>query len=174
MAKKAENDMALETLDKKKDEDQDQLDQPDLAAPLRADILGSMVKANPATPGYLGTLDKLITAHGAVEDMGGGTMGGTPKMGGPSHESLPMSRPAPDTSPEPPPVNKTLVSYGREDLVKLVKDKNTPYTDRLAYIRELRRNPGPVPKDVIDDLSRYMTEPSARMRIYGGPRTVTR
>ena len=65
----------------------EELNQPDHSAPLRADIMGSMIKANPATPGYLGTLDHLMTAHGAVEDTGMGTPtmsppGGKPMGGG--------------------------------------------------------------------------------------------
>lgn len=42
---------------------------PDPANPLRADIMGSMVKSDPASPGYLGRIDNLITAHGALETM---------------------------------------------------------------------------------------------------------
>jgi hypothetical protein len=69
----------------------------------------------------------------------------------------------------PPDFKATLVSYERPDLVKMVRDPQTPYANRVAAIRELRRNPGNVPKEVLDNLTRYMVEPGAKIKIYGGP-----
>lgn len=90
--------MALADLKKQDDDEQDVQEQPDHAAPLRADIMGSMVHANPATPGYLGTLDHLITAHGAVEDTS------TPKMGDKSTMGdIPLTTRQPDNLTGGPP-----------------------------------------------------------------------
>ena len=63
--------MAFTTTDKDKDEKDDvQPPQPDHAAPLKADILGSIAGSNPNDPGYLGKINSLITAHGAVDHAG--------------------------------------------------------------------------------------------------------
>lgn len=58
--------MALTDL---KDKDELEQEQPDHAAPLRADVLGSIAGADPRDPGYLGKINHLITAHGALETM---------------------------------------------------------------------------------------------------------
>jgi len=62
--------MAIDTLDEKdkKDEEQDQ-QQTDHAAPLRADVMGSIAKNDPSSPAYLGNLDHYITAHGSLENV---------------------------------------------------------------------------------------------------------
>lgn len=53
----------------KKKDDEAVEEKPDAAAPLRADVLGSIAGANPASPGYLGKIDSMITAHGALDKM---------------------------------------------------------------------------------------------------------
>lgn len=61
--------MPLVLDDKEKDEKEPEVEQPDHAAPLRADVMGSIAGANPNSPGYLGKINNLITAHGALEKM---------------------------------------------------------------------------------------------------------
>lgn len=57
--------------DKTKDEKDEALkvEEPDHAAPLRADVLGSIAGADPNSSGYLGKINHLITAHGALEKL---------------------------------------------------------------------------------------------------------
>lgn len=54
---------------KKKDDEAVVEPEPDHAAPLRADVLGSIAGADPNSSGYLGKINHLITAHGALEKM---------------------------------------------------------------------------------------------------------
>jgi hypothetical protein len=54
---------------RRKDAKSDGAQRPDPANPLRADVMGSMVNSDPSSPGYLGRIDKLITAHGALETL---------------------------------------------------------------------------------------------------------
>lgn len=56
-------------LDEKKKDDERPIEEPDHAAPLRADVLGSIAGADPNSPGYLGKINHLITAHGALEKL---------------------------------------------------------------------------------------------------------
>lgn len=66
---------------------------PDTGAPLRADVLGSIAGADPNSPGYLGKINHLITAHGAVDNVT------QPPMGAPSMTpATPAPAPAPAAS----------------------------------------------------------------------------
>lgn len=49
---------------------------------LRADVMGSIAGADPSSPGYLGKINSLVTAHGAVDRLPATTMGATnqPRM----------------------------------------------------------------------------------------------
>ena len=83
------------------DQGDDTVLQPDHAAPLRADILGSIAGANPNEVGYLGKIDKLITAHGAVDMLPPRVMA-APRMMAPTQTALPPEGKAPMAAPEAP------------------------------------------------------------------------
>lgn len=90
--------MAL--LDTKREEEEKLLDEqqePDHAAPLRADVLGTIAGANPNDPGYLGKIDKMITAHGALENASPDTM--QPAYMSSSGGAPPTPTATPDSSP---------------------------------------------------------------------------
>jgi len=132
-------------------------------APPKERKIGSSVTFSVDRPEVQGFVPKVGSSGSVVSSSTGDSV---PQIG--ARPEAEPSRIADPNSPAPP-VNKTLVSYNRGDLVKLVQDSSTPYPDRLAYIRELRRNPGNVPMETIQNLSRYMVEPGAISRIYGGP-----
>jgi len=87
----------------------------DTAAPLKADVMGSMVNSNPNDAGgYLGRIDKLLTAHGAldassrmgatsgVETMQPGTRADNVALGAMSQPRIPLNR---MVSAEPPSID---------------------------------------------------------------------
>lgn len=79
----------------------------DHRAPIRADILGSIAGANPNSAGYLGKIDQMITAHGAMEMLPKPTMraasdvatGGN-ESGNPTGIPLPAGRMIPPSAPD--------------------------------------------------------------------------
>jgi hypothetical protein len=99
--------MALDTLEKKKDEEAlderdalDALPLDDGKDHLRADVMGSIVKNDPSSPAYLGKMDNYITAHGAIDRFAPGTRGYDLSVGATAQPTLPARRMTSAAAPE--------------------------------------------------------------------------
>lgn len=104
-------------LAKDKDEKEDELpEQPDHAAPLRADILGSIAGSDPSGPGYLGKIDNLITGHGALETYSPGSRAYNMSVGATSQPKIPSPRMTPAEAPD---IGATAMPTGPEMPIRM-------------------------------------------------------